>query len=140
MSAIDPAFKRQQFEALKAANDQGRLVPEKRKTFSRSIRQAILERQEGLCAACEERIFGKFDVDHIRALELGGSNDLPNLVALHPDCHRTKTKLDVRSIAKCKRIEKREVEGPPEPQIKSRNEWPKGQKLRGRGFEKRRSA
>ena len=137
---MDPAEKRAAFERLKELAGNGRLVPEKRKKFAKPVREAVLQRQDGLCAACEARIFGRYDIDHIRALELGGTNDLSNLVALHPECHRPKTARDVKAISKCRRIEDREVNGPKPAQIKSRNQWPTGQKLRSRNSFARRSA
>jgi hypothetical protein len=140
---MDPAEKRAAWERLKELAGNGRLIPEPRKKFSRKLRSEVLERQDGLCACgCEERIFGRFDIDHIKALELGGTNDASNLVALIPEHHRQKTKADVRSIAKAKRIERREVEGPKAAKLKSKPSWPPpgSRKLVSRPFPTRRPA
>lgn len=130
---VRQAERRAAFERLKEMNDQGRLVTEKRKKFSPAVRRQVLQAQEGRCTACDEAIFGRYDVDHVIALELGGTNDVSNLVALHPECHKAKTADDVGRIAKCKRIEKRELEGAKPSQIRSRGfekpriktRWPK---------------
>lgn len=134
---MDPAEKRRAFEALKELAGNGRLVAEPRKKFSRAVRTQVLERQDGLCTACEGRIFGKFDIDHIKALELGGSNDLTNLVALHPECHAVKTRRDIGMIAKARRITKRETEGPKPAKLKSNGAWPRSSRpIQSRGFDK----
>lgn len=103
---VDKAFKRQQFLALKAAADNGQLIPAKRKKFSPKVRREVLAAQEGLCAACEERIFGRYDIDHILEHDLGGSDEPLNLVALHPECHRPKTSARAPVLAKVHRLAK----------------------------------
>lgn len=148
--SIDPDFKRRQFLALKEAADNGQLIPPPRKKFSKAVRTAVLERQEGLCAACEERIFGRFDIDHILERDLGGSDDLPNLVALHPECHRPKTSARAPVLAKVHRLARTTFEGKSEskrPIPQRENPWPEGRpfpksnrKIPSRGFSKWRPA
>ena len=88
---IDPAFKRQQFLALKERADNGQLIPPPRKKFTPKVRKAVWEAYDGLCARCEEPLGKVFEIDHILERDLMGSDDLPNLVPLHPECHRPKT-------------------------------------------------
>lgn len=105
MTAIDREFKRQQFQALKAAADNGQLVPPKRKGFTPKTRRAVYERQQGICAACGEWIHGwKFEVDHVLERDLMGSNELSNLEALHPSCHKAKTSARAGVLAKVHRL------------------------------------
>lgn len=59
---------------------------------------AIFERQRGLCASCEVKLFKsgkqKFHVDHILSLANGGSNWPSNLQCLCPLCNRKKSAKD----------------------------------------------
>ena len=50
------------------------------------------ESQKGLCNLCEEPIKKQFQIDHIRPLSNGGTNDRENLQALCVSCHQEKTK------------------------------------------------
>lgn len=56
--------------------------------------RAIFEKQQGLCANCETKLFKsgkqKFHVDHIMPLALGGSNWPANLQCLCPACNLSK--------------------------------------------------
>lgn len=47
--------------------------------------------QEWKCAMCYQILPPTYEVDHILRLEFGGSNDISNLQALCPNCHRKKT-------------------------------------------------
>jgi 5-methylcytosine-specific restriction endonuclease McrA len=135
---VDPAFKREQFRDLKRANDNGQLVPPKRKKLSAKTRQAVLLRQRGDCAACHEPITdARFDVDHITERDLMGGDDVSNLEALHVGCHRLKTSARAKDLAKVHRLADVTWEEPSDKpsRLQSRNEWPKGQKLQSRGFE-----
>lgn len=136
---IDPAFKRAQFIALKELSDNGQLIPPKRKKLPKKLREQVLAKQEGLCGRCEERIFGRYEVDHILERDLMGADDPKNLIALHPECHRPKTSARAGVLAKVHRLARDTFEGKPESnrKIHSRSEWPKGRKLQSRGFQKR---
>ncbi|MGX1096555.1 HNH endonuclease signature motif containing protein [Amorphus sp. MBR-141] len=90
--------------------------------------------------------------DHMHARALDGPEDLDNFRPLCPDCHDIKTNgrkattagSDKHRIAKMKRLEAKRsppsesrdhsIEGPAKP----KRAWPKGRKLRGGGFQKRR--
>lgn len=137
---VDPEWKRQQFLRLKELNDNGQLLPPKRKKFSRKEREAVAAAYDGLCAACEEPLRAGFHIDHIVEHDLLGGDDLRNLVPLHPECHRPKTSARAPILAHVHRLAKATFEAPKEPKgrkIQSRNEWPKGRKLESRGFSPR---
>jgi hypothetical protein len=124
---IDPQWKREAFIALKEAADNGKLVPPKRKSFSRKTRVAVLAQTDGNCADCGEPIVGwLFEVDHDLERDLMGANDLSNLRALHPACHKAKTSARAGDLAKVHRLHEATFStDEPEPsRLKSRNEWP----------------
>lgn len=64
---------------------------------------SIFERQQGLCANCQARLFKsgkqKYHVDHIMPLVLGGSNWASNLQCLCPTCNLRKSAKDPISWA-----------------------------------------
>lgn len=81
------------------------------------IRLSVRKRAEfftskgGKCALCDGKIaVGQpWHIDHIIALELGGADEEGNWQLVHDRCHRTKTKDDVRTIAKSNRIRARHM-------------------------------
>lgn len=69
-------------------------------------RLQVWERAAGLCVICHRRIDGvreRWIVGHIRALELGGADELNNMGPAHQTCASTKTKDDQARAAKAKR-------------------------------------
>lgn len=56
---------------------------------SRTIKNLYVK-QRGKCACCGERLFNKFEVDHIIPLSKGGSNSPENLQLLTPICNKRK--------------------------------------------------
>ena len=79
---------------------------EKRKVFSPTERAKILVDAGERCAKCTREIgIGvDWDVDHIIALENGGTNDASNLQVLCDWCHVPKTSDDHRSASRSKRV------------------------------------
>ena len=124
MSAMDPAFKRQQFEQLKRLNDQGRLVPVKRKKFTAKERAQVHADYEGRCRACDRSVGLKFHVDHRIPLFRGGKHERANWGLLCIPCHAAKTRAEAPGNAKCRRIEDRELNGAKPATLQSRNDWP----------------
>ena len=55
------------------------------------MKKKIAAAQEWRCGHCKSVLDETYEVDHIRALFQGGTNDESNLVALCPNCHRKKT-------------------------------------------------
>ena len=58
-----------------------------------ALRDAVLQRDAGLCQMCLARgvLEMAVEVDHIVPLHQGGTDDASNLQALCHDCHATKT-------------------------------------------------
>lgn len=109
-----------------------------RKRLTPSERVTILDRQNGKCCACptplvitieSATVLAPMIDEHILPLELGGSNDLSNRELRCVPCAKAKTRDDIRRIAKMRR-QKAKYETP-------RADWPKTQKLSGRGFRSR---
>lgn len=61
------------------------------------IRERIMRRDCSLCQTCKRkgRITLATEVDHITALDNGGSNDDRNLEAICAECHKAKTAKDM---------------------------------------------
>jgi len=64
-----------------------------RKKLSLKEKLQVLE-QRPYCFICEEPVskenLSDLHFDHIRALDIGGSNDLTNFAGVHKKCHRPK--------------------------------------------------
>lgn len=109
----------------------------KRPSISKAKRARIFLAHDGICWLCKVKIGPDeaWDCDHQIARELGGSDDDDNLAPAHKDCHKAKTKADVKAIAKSNRIRRnldpatRKRTKNPIP--KRKDPWPK------RGFDKR---
>ncbi|WFT83397.1 HNH endonuclease [Methylobacterium sp. CB376] len=77
-----------------------------RRSLSAHRRLQAWERTGGVCVICEAPIDGvreRWIVEHIRALELGGADDLANMGPAHEACGRTKTRDDHARTAQAKR-------------------------------------
>jgi 5-methylcytosine-specific restriction endonuclease McrA len=81
----------------------------KRKTFSKKERARLFALYDGICYLSGAKIVpgDAWDVEHVIPLALGGTNDDDNLRLALCDPHKAKTKADVSSIAKAKRLEKK---------------------------------
>lgn len=112
---------------------------DKRPSISKAKRARIFLAHEGICWLCKIKIGANnpYDIDHQVSRELGGSDDDNNLAPAHKDCHKAKTKDDVKAIAKSNRI-RRQLD--PETRRKTRNPIPHNpsRKIASRGFPKRR--
>lgn len=79
----------------------------KRRSMSPARRLRIWEAHSGVCCLCSTKIDGvreAWTVEHLRALGLGGEDDDKNCAPAHETCRRQKDKVDVKSIAKAKRV------------------------------------
>jgi 5-methylcytosine-specific restriction enzyme A len=77
-----------------------------RKKLSPTARLKLFEKHKGVCFVCSQKIIGKFVVEHIRPLALGGSNEDSNLAPVHTNCSDVKTfgkEGDIARAAKSKR-------------------------------------
>lgn len=81
-----------------------------RKQFSLSEKFKVAQRQrlKCICDMCEGKkdLPPEFDLDHIKPLWAGGSNDLSNIQAICPNGHRKKTATEERNYYGNKRRKK----------------------------------
>lgn len=103
-----------------------------RKCFTPAQRKAVYEAQEGLCAACEEPLAGKFEIDHVISLGIGGKHEPGNWLGKCRACHVAKTAIDRKMQAKASRIVRRETEGQAVSRLQSRG-FDKGLRKRMNG-------
>ena len=79
----------------------------KRQSLTKSQRLDVFHAASGLCHICGMEINlarERFEVEHVIALGLGGTDDPSNWRPAHPVCHAAKSKADVTRIAKAKRV------------------------------------
>lgn len=77
----------------------------KRGNLSTRRKLAIWEKEKGLCMLCSTRLKpGHFIYEHVRALELGGSDTDDNIRLTCLECAGMKTKDDHHRAAKAKRV------------------------------------
>ncbi len=74
-----------------------------RRPLSAHRRLQAWERTKGVCEAPIDGVRERWIVEHIRALELGGADDLANMGPAHEACARTKTRNDHARTAQAKR-------------------------------------
>lgn len=78
----------------------------RRKKITPTKALRIFESRKGVCVNCNLPIDGARDdwfVEHIRALELGGSNEDDNLGPAHTACKKDKDASDHKAAAQAKR-------------------------------------
>jgi hypothetical protein len=84
-------------------------TPLRRAAFERYVKpHPLIEGRRVLychkCDAMLDPVVHAWELDHIVARAIGGSDEPDNLAILCVPCHRAKTKTDVTSIAKGKRM------------------------------------
>lgn len=62
-----------------------------KRNVSALLKKKVAASQQWKCASCHSLLDETYEVDHTIALEHGGTNDIHNLRALCPHCHRKKT-------------------------------------------------
>jgi len=76
----------------------------KRGRHGKQVRLAIWEREQGKCMVCGCKLqVGRFIFEHVRALELGGTDTPDNIRLTCLPCAREKTRDDHSRAAKAKR-------------------------------------
>jgi 5-methylcytosine-specific restriction endonuclease McrA len=83
-----------------------------RQKLTPNRRLKIWERAAGVCVLCNRKIDGAHErwiVEHIRALELGGADELSNMAPAHEACALAKTREDHRRAAQAKRQKIRHI-------------------------------
>ena len=66
----------------------------KKRSVSETKKKFVASRQNWHCAHCRSMLTAWFEVDHVRSLETGGTNNVDNLVALCRNCHGKKTAME----------------------------------------------
>lgn len=61
---------------------------------SETTKKLVAAKQKWTCGLCKRMLDETYEVDHIVPLYKGGTNDISNLMALDPICHRKKTNAD----------------------------------------------
>ena len=59
--------------------------------FSKTEREILLKTQNSKCKMCNEILSKSYEIDHIRPLSNGGTNEKENLQALCVSCHKEKS-------------------------------------------------
>lgn len=94
-----------------------------RSEFTKATKVAVVKRatRDGnvYCEGCGA-LAKKWEIDHVRPDGLLGSPVLDNAQLLCRVCHSAKTKSDVATIARCKRLEARALGIKKRPTLKSR--------------------
>ena len=65
--------------------------------------------QKGLCTRCPDPLGLRYEVDHIVPRWKGGSSTQANLQALHPACHKVKTKAERPELTEAQRAVKNDM-------------------------------
>jgi hypothetical protein len=65
-----------------------------KRSVSETKKKYIASQQNWKCKKCNQQLTAWFEVDHIKRLDQGGSNDVNNLVALCRNCHGEKTSME----------------------------------------------
>jgi 5-methylcytosine-specific restriction endonuclease McrA len=58
-------------------------------------KKTVASNQKWNCNICKNMLDETYEIDHIMPLYKGGTNDIINLQALCPNCHRKKTIMDM---------------------------------------------
>ena len=62
-----------------------------RRKLTAYVRNQVKEQQDNFCGICKKEITKIFEIDHVIALQYGGSNVMDNLMALCCECHSKKS-------------------------------------------------
>ena len=62
-----------------------------KRSVSETKKKYVASSQNWHCKHCQKQLPAWFEVDHVKKLEYGGSNNIDNLEALCRDCHGKKT-------------------------------------------------
>ena len=65
-----------------------------KRSVSETKKKYVAASQDWICKRCNNKLNAYFEVDHVIRLQNGGSNEVANLVALCPGCHREKSALE----------------------------------------------
>jgi len=84
--------------SIGSINAEKRILQSGGKSTKRSVSETkkkyVASNQGWKCGDCKQQLNAWFEVDHIKRLEYGGTNEVSNLVALCRDCHGKKTAME----------------------------------------------
>ncbi len=63
----------------------------RRRRVTERVKKQVAAEQQWRCSGCDDVLTSAFQVDHVRPLWQGGSNERDNLTALCANCHALKT-------------------------------------------------
>lgn len=62
-----------------------------KRSVSETKKKYVASNQQWMCGHCQQQLDATFEVDHIRELQHGGTNEVSNLIAICRNCHGKKT-------------------------------------------------
>jgi hypothetical protein len=65
-----------------------------KRSVSETKKKYVAAQQNWKCKQCTQQLTAWFEVDHVKRLDQGGTNDVGNLVALCRNCHGEKTSME----------------------------------------------
>ena len=65
-----------------------------KRSVSETKKKYVAAHQNWKCQKCRQQLTAWFEVDHVKRLDQGGTNDINNLVALCRNCHGEKTSME----------------------------------------------
>ena len=82
-----------------------------RRSLSTRDRVKVFGQGNGCCYLCRLPILPRepWEAEHPTPYAVGGSDRIEDLLPVHVECHSEKTKIDVREIAKTKRIHAKHI-------------------------------
>ena len=80
----------------------GKTLYQKRLKLTSNERELIADSQKSQCKLCESALPEYYHIDHIIALQFGGSNAFDNLQAICAGCHNHKTILETKNAKRIK--------------------------------------
>ncbi len=92
-------FKEKDFSINKIKNiifepNEDSITKKQKRKVTDSTKKLVASNQQWRCAICHCILDETYEVDHIIPLYKNGSNEIDNLMALDPICHRKKTNAD----------------------------------------------
>ena len=86
-------FKSKNIET-KTFDDFEKIKKKKLRRVSEPTKKIVASSQKWKCSMCQNLLDYSYEIDHKIPLFKGGSNNIENLQALCPNCHRKKTMID----------------------------------------------
>jgi len=95
-SLIKPFIQDKEITSINRMNNSGKINNNRtcKRSVSETKKKYVASQQEWKCGECNEKLPAWFEVDHIKRLDRGGSNEINNLVALCRNCHGKKTAME----------------------------------------------